>query len=215
MAIHRCAPALLGAVFLVAACATAYQPRGFTGGYSEQKLDSDVYSVSFGGNGHTSRNTVYRSWLYRCADITVEQGYDWFMVLGRSAPVSGIDDKRLAGMDFGSPEFERTKGGGYSAPVYIYSGGGGTVSRYSATAAIRLYRGSPEPGLPMAFVARDVMRDLGPEVRQIPAKTPGSGRVYLPEEVFGGPAGAVNTVSKAPARPATLDDLKDLLPAAP
>jgi len=215
MAIHRCTLALLGAVLLVASCATAYQPKGFTGGYSEQKLESDIYSVSFGGNGHTSRNTVYRSWLYRCADITFQQGYDWLVVLGKPAQVSATDVNRVAGIDFRSREFERTRGSGYSAPVYIYSGGGGTVHRYSATATIQLRRGSPEPGMQMAFVARDVMRDLTAEVKQTPATAPGSGRIYLPEEVFGGPAGTVNTVAKVPERPTTLDDLKDLLPAAP
>lgn len=201
---------------LLAACATPYQPRGLTGGYSERKLENDVFLVSFSGNGFTSRDTVYRSWLYRCAEITVQQGYDWFAVLGSAPKVStvtpALDD---------SPDIQLTKGGGggggghHSAPTYIYYGGGGGGAHFTATATIRMFHGNPGPGIEMAYAAQEVMRDLAAEVKQIASTVRPSGRVYRPEDVFGGPGNTVNPSNNVAARRSvTLEDLKDLLPAA-
>jgi hypothetical protein len=62
----------------VAGCMTGYQPRGYTGGYSEQKIDEDTYLVSFSGNGNTPRGVVLKYFLYRCAELTVDHGYAYF-----------------------------------------------------------------------------------------------------------------------------------------
>ena len=43
---------------LCAGCATPYQPRGFTGGYSNRRIDASTFHVSFKGNGYTPRQTV-------------------------------------------------------------------------------------------------------------------------------------------------------------
>ena len=45
---------MIGVPLLVAACATTYQPSGLTGGFDEVQLDTNVYQVSFRGNGYTS-----------------------------------------------------------------------------------------------------------------------------------------------------------------
>ncbi len=37
----------------LAACATAYQPQSFSGGFTETQLDKNVFRVSFQGNGYT------------------------------------------------------------------------------------------------------------------------------------------------------------------
>jgi hypothetical protein len=63
---------------LLAGCMTAYQPRGMTGGYEEQKLDEDMYRVSFYGNGNTPRAAVLKYFLYRCAELTLERGFQYF-----------------------------------------------------------------------------------------------------------------------------------------
>lgn len=212
MASYCFVPALICSAMLLTACTTtAYQSKDANGGYSERKLEENVYFVTFSGNSNTSRDAVYRSWLYRCADITTQRGYDWFVVLGQQAQSSKAADERIDVADLDSSKWSRTAGG-YRAPIYIYSGGGGSVRSYSASAVIRLRRGDIEPGMKMAYVARDVMRDLGPEVTRMAANTPPSGRIYRPEDVFGGPSGSVNrTDSAGQARKVTLDDFKDLL----
>ena len=79
--------ALVGALAL-GACATAtpYQPAGYNGergGYAEQRLEANRFSVSFSGNSVTSRDQVEMSLLLRSAELTVENGYDWFVTVTR------------------------------------------------------------------------------------------------------------------------------------
>ena len=66
-------------------CATPYQPVAYTGGYSELKLDEDVYSVRFSGNGYTSRDRVETFLLRRCAELTLAKGYHYFKFLSNNS----------------------------------------------------------------------------------------------------------------------------------
>lgn len=75
----------------IAGCsgATPYQALGLRGGYKDVKLDDNTYRVTFQGGGATSREIVEVYDLYRCAELTIEKGYDYFIVIetndGRSA----------------------------------------------------------------------------------------------------------------------------------
>jgi hypothetical protein len=48
------------------------------GGYSDMQLDSNHARVTFKGNGMTSRDTVETYLLYRAAELTLHDGFDWF-----------------------------------------------------------------------------------------------------------------------------------------
>ena len=69
-------------IILCALALTACAPAGPTGfgpalgpyGYSEQKLESGAWKVSFTGNRQTERNAVETYALYRAAQITLKQG---------------------------------------------------------------------------------------------------------------------------------------------
>jgi len=65
----------------LAACATPYAKEGFTGGFEVKELGQDVYRVRFQGNGYTSKETVQSYWLYRCAELALEQGFTGFEIL--------------------------------------------------------------------------------------------------------------------------------------
>jgi len=80
--VRRQVPLLLVCAFVVTACATGYQPMGFSGGYSDVRLDSNTFQVSFRGNGYTSRQTVETFALYRCAELTAQAGFDTFVIVG-------------------------------------------------------------------------------------------------------------------------------------
>lgn len=66
---------------LLVACATPYQPMGFDGGYSDMALSRDTYKVSFRGNGLTLQDHVQTFLLRRCAELTIQQGYKYFIIL--------------------------------------------------------------------------------------------------------------------------------------
>lgn len=66
---------------------TPYQPevRGqrIHGGYSEEQLGDNRYRVTFDGNTLTSRERVEGYLLCRAAELTVQNGYDWFRIVDR------------------------------------------------------------------------------------------------------------------------------------
>lgn len=71
-------------------CATPYQRAGFGGGFQELALNEDTYIVSFAGNGFTSSDKVNAYLLRRGAELTIEKGYNYFIILdGKQETISG------------------------------------------------------------------------------------------------------------------------------
>ena len=89
------------AVLALAACATAvgtaYAPADSKGyGYAETRIEADRYRVSFAGDGATPPNVVEDYALLRAAELAVENGYDWFRVIGRT-----VDEEEKGGVGLG------------------------------------------------------------------------------------------------------------------
>ncbi|MEJ8569142.1 CC0125/CC1285 family lipoprotein [Elongatibacter sediminis] len=84
MITFRTATVTLACVFL-AACTgpSVYRPADTEGaiGYDETRLTTQQYRVSFRGNRSTSASAVRDYALLRAAEVTLQNGYDWFEVL--------------------------------------------------------------------------------------------------------------------------------------
>ena len=65
----------------LAGCATGYHGKGFTGGYSNMKLQDNIFKVTFNGNAYLSMEKARDFALLRSAEITIENGYKYFVVL--------------------------------------------------------------------------------------------------------------------------------------
>jgi hypothetical protein len=61
------------------ACATAYQPKGATGGFTEVQLDTNVFKVSFQGNAYIKADEVEDLALLRSAELTLKNGFSHFI----------------------------------------------------------------------------------------------------------------------------------------
>ena len=170
-------PALLA--LMACETATPYQPQmhgnQVSGGYRDQQLEANRFRVTFNGNSMTSRDTVETYLLYRAAELTLQQGYDWFMMADRQT-----DRKSSTYIDrpFGPGPW------GYWGPSWRYYGAWGwrswdpfwgdpfwdttvdvhTVDRYEAMAEIVMFRGPKPAGEARAFDARDVASRLGPTI---------------------------------------------------
>src|SRR5688500_14754594 len=97
----RVAASVLALGLALAGCASPYGPQGLTGGFREQQLAPNSYRVTYNGNGHTQEEQVVNYWLYRCAELTIQNGYSYFgMVPESGRPSSSADDfdslKRMA-----------------------------------------------------------------------------------------------------------------------
>lgn len=78
---------VVGLVFLIgilfSGCATNYGSKSFWhGGYSDMKIQDDTFSISFSGNSSTSTERAGAFALLRCAEVTLENGYNYFTIIG-------------------------------------------------------------------------------------------------------------------------------------
>jgi len=80
-------PALVALLFGTA-CATGYHARGtFGDGYSEQRLGTDVWMVSFDASAFTPRERIDAYLLWRCAEITIDNRASYFRIVHEGTPV--------------------------------------------------------------------------------------------------------------------------------
>lgn len=192
MTVKGTALAIALATACLTACATPtpYQPnvpgQQASGGFSERRLEADRFQVSFAGNTLTSRETVERYLLYRAAELTVQQGYDWFETADRRTE---RDARTTIEQDpFMRPGFGYGAGYGYWRPSWRYYGpryGGWrswdpfygdpffttraqvrTVEKFEATAEIVLHKGAKPAGETRAYDAREIMTSLGRDIQR-------------------------------------------------
>lgn len=170
------------ALSLLAGCATPtpYQPATGTSryrpGYTDFRLEEGRYRLNFAGNDLTSRETVENYMLYRAAELTLADGYDWFEIVTRDT-----DEKTRVVTTYTDP-FMR---GGMSWRFYRGSRWGAwgyygmrdwdresyQYTRYEASAEILMHKGRKPDGQGNAYDARSVRTSLeGKIVRPAPAQ---------------------------------------------
>jgi len=85
--------ALALCVLMAAACQTPtpYQPAVTPNGdgYTTQQIESNRFRVSFKGNSLTNRQTVDTYMLYRAAEVTLQNGGDYFIVVNKDLCKAG------------------------------------------------------------------------------------------------------------------------------
>jgi len=79
---------ILVLLLILPGCATIYQPKGFTGGYSETLMKENLYRVSFRGNGFTSQERAFDFALLRCSELSLLHNYNYFAIVDASSYVS-------------------------------------------------------------------------------------------------------------------------------
>ena len=75
---------LLVLIVSISGCATPYQSSGFRGGFKDTRLDDNSFMIDFKGNGFTSKERAYDFSLLRSAEITLENGYKYFIVMSEN-----------------------------------------------------------------------------------------------------------------------------------
>jgi hypothetical protein len=157
---------------LLAACATPtpYQAaEGGRSGYAENQIESNRFRISFEGNSLTDRETVETYLLYRAAELTVEEGYDYFTVVARATD----EDTRVTSTGWRSSYYSafpvhyayfhpRWGWRGWHDPFWDDTSYREST-RYEASAEIFLGRGD-KPDDPSAFDARDVISNLSDDI---------------------------------------------------
>ncbi len=159
--------AALIAVVVSAGCvaATPYQRMAGDGGYEDFPKDAATYVVTFRGNEATSREQVAMYLHYRCAELTVQSGQQFFTVVSSESKdltdqwsTPGYATTTTTGAPY-SRYGSRDRTTTYTPPQTV------TYVRPVLTATIRLSSGAkPEGG----FDAREVLQLLAPRVGVAP-----------------------------------------------
>ncbi len=148
-----------GLALAMAGCVTAtpYQPRDRGYGYSEQKLESNRFRVTFAGNSSTPREIVENYLLFRAAELTVQQGYDYFVMAAKDTDV----DTRYQQTVSAYPGF------GYYYWYPAFSMGVASAqseTRYAAQADIVMFKGAKNSEDTRAFNASELKANLDAQI---------------------------------------------------
>lgn len=176
--------AALASSVALAGCMTAtpYQPatNSSRAGYWDEQIEADRFRVSFAGNSLTTRDTVERYLLFRAAELTLQRGFDHFVLVNRDTETR-TETYRTPGAfgpgpwGYWSPSWRyyRPRFGGWrnynpfwddpfwSQRDWDYR----TVRQYEAMAEIVTGRGPKPAGNVRAFDAREVVERLGPSIQ--------------------------------------------------
>ena len=133
---------ILTFILTIVSCASSYQSkdRGWifnsVDGFTETQLSDNVYSVRFRGNSATDRQRVDDFTFLRCAELTIENGYSYFV----------IEDE--------SEETDSNVIGGFGE-----YGGISTYNYPEAQKTIRMFKDEPQSGGFNAFFLRNSIKD--------------------------------------------------------
>ncbi len=72
---------LLAVLAVSGGCATPYKSAAAGSGYSDFRVSTDVFAVSFRGNTSTLEETVDKYLLRRASELTLEHGFTHFVIL--------------------------------------------------------------------------------------------------------------------------------------
>lgn len=165
--------AALASMIGLAACElgpTPYQPSDRSGGYSETKIETNRYRISFKGNSATNKETVETYMLYRAAELTLQNGYDNFTIADRDTDKNSR--VRQSGGSFYGPSFSYM----YFSPRFGWYGAYDPfwtptryeqVTRYEASAEVLMGKGQKSSDA-NAFDAHDVSKNLADQVLREP-----------------------------------------------
>jgi len=166
---------------LASGCATTYQQKGFTGGFSETQLRQDVYRVSFNGNAYTNPQRAADFTLLRSAELTKKNGYSHFVIINADNRISESTGHMptYTTPKYTTPTITTTTGqiyntrngaaftansqttGGQTYGGETYGGQEYTMQRPSSTNTIQMFRTKPAVGF--AYDAAFIIRSLSQE----------------------------------------------------
>ncbi len=161
-------------VLLVAGCSTSYQKKSFTGGYSETQLGENTFQVYFSGNGYTSREKTTDFTLMRSAELTLENGFEYFIIVD-SAQSSNLSS-------YTTPTRSHTSGhvgpyGNFDARTTTYGGQTYLIKKPQTTNTIVCFKEKPDiSGIiyDAKFIFNSISQKYGIEPPSSPEITPPS-----------------------------------------
>ncbi len=147
-------------ILMLSACATPYGKYGIAGGYTDSRIDENTFSISVDTNGFTNQQTTSMHAMYRAAELTVENGYDYFVIIN--------DSKNPTGMTMNMPGSAHTTINSFGSTATArttYTPGAAIPMVFpNSTLVIKSFKGNKPTDAANAYDARSVMAYLGPQI---------------------------------------------------
>jgi len=159
----------------ISACETAYHPTGEYGGfphggYSSTTINSNTVIVNFDA-ALTPQSTINNYVLYRAAKITIESGYDYFVVVSTSTNHTNVHiNEQITDVQTQPPKlfnsyyqdtqyqsYQTSKSKFHHCPCPSTYTLTDKLSSKRSTAVIKMYKGPIPPGMPNAYDPYDVI----------------------------------------------------------
>ena len=145
---------------IVIGCSTPYQPKGFRGGYTDLNIQDNIFQISFSGNGYIGCQKVQNFALLRSAEVTIENGYRYFIVFGEKninhqSSFMVPAQSHTTGMVYGHGDISTIQ------TQTTYTGGQTyNISKPTVTMMIRCYKTRPEGFVGIIYDAETVQANL-------------------------------------------------------
>ena len=137
------------------ACESTPNPYPNGPGFYDTRIEDDRYRIVYRAPGQLTRDQVEDQALLRAADVTLDNGYDWFRVAGRQASVDQPSGP-VVSLGTGSTNFGRHSAVGVGLGTSFRMGG-----RPAQTLMLEIQMGKGEtPNDRAAYDAREVAQTL-------------------------------------------------------
>lgn len=154
-------------VLLLSACATAgpveYGPAtNGNFGYTDTQIEAGRFRVVYNGSGGVPADIVENQALRRAAEITKENGYDWFRIVNRT-----IDGEQRGGVSVGGGVGSGSVGRRSSVGVGVGGNFGTIGARDFITVRLEILLGNnPQPEDPDVYNANSVLSSISNSIPQ-------------------------------------------------
>ena len=158
---RQLAPLLLTLTLAACTTPTVYAPlqNPAGSGFSETKIQDDRWRVSFRGGSDAGRERVADLTLLRAAQVTLQQGYDWFRITQRYGQASPPRGPTLS-VGAGGGDYGWRGGSSFGVGVGGIPLGGGP--QLSETLEILMAKGEAPKGDPAVYDAHGIQQSIRP-----------------------------------------------------
>jgi hypothetical protein len=154
------------------ACATPYGKYGLLGGFSDARIDENTFSISVDTNGFTSQMTTSMHAIYRAAELSLENGFDYFTIVGAENGSTAMA-VAMPGAAATNTTIATTGTTAHARSTTTYSPTILAPAIFpNATLLVKAFKGAKPEGATNAYDARSVVTFLGPKIGASTATRP-------------------------------------------
>ncbi len=153
-------------LMLMSGCVSSlppYRPYSDGAGYQERRIEKNRYAISFTGNSLMTAESTEDYLIYRAAELTDSEGYDFFVIHDKSTK----QKSRYRYFPYSNGRYGYYNNWGYGHYHYDYYDYCCPYSWYEVGAEVLMYEGQKPVDDLNAYDSEQVLEYLGPDIRGV------------------------------------------------